>query len=165
MARCGDPATANVRSRRADGLDVLRGHFGKVRLLLAALMLAYVALAVNCRPEATAPFESPKTESSKLSSQLVHLVQAEEQGKVASFAEQNAIDLVGSRVRVIVEVIPGQIDDATRAAAGFGEVEASYDDMLQMMVPIGRLTALAEGPGIRLVRLPRQAAPAKGTST
>lgn len=107
------------------------------------------------------PLELPDKGHPKLDSQLNQLVIAEVQGKAVEFAENHGIELVSGDVRVIVEYLPGQLEAATTASTDAGaKVEASYDNLLQVVVPITSLTALADAPSIRFIRLPQQPLPA-----
>jgi len=107
------------------------------------------------------PIERLEKGHSKLDSQLNQLVAAEIRGKAASFAQQSAINLMNHKVRVIIEAAPGWGQVAARVVESLGvTVETGYADWLQVVVPISMLTALADDPNVRLVRLPRQFMPA-----
>lgn len=97
----------------------------------------------------------------KLDSLLDQLVRAETRGEAALFAEQSNIELVNNSVRVILECVPGQLEVATKAATDAGAtLEASYDNLLQVVVPIARLSTLADATSIHFIRLPQQPLPA-----
>ena len=97
----------------------------------------------------------------KLDSQLNQLVLAEAHGEAASFAQQHNIELVNGSVRVIIECIPGQLEAAAEAATSAGaKLEASYDNLLQVVVPVTSLNALADAESIRFIRLPQEPLPA-----
>jgi len=144
----------------------------KVKRLLGIIVI--VALLIGAVPFMTQPtaaddgevvtlsqIELAEKGNPKLDSQLDQLVRAERRGEAASFARQSDIELVDERVRVIVECVPGQLDAATEAATALGaSVETSYDNLLQAVVPITSLTALADTPSIRLVRVPWYPLPA-----
>jgi len=100
------------------------------------------------------PLELPEKGNPKLDSQLNQLVSAQTSKRAASFAQESNIELVDGKVRVIVESLPDQVDATVKAASAFGVVETSYRNLLQVVVPVPQLTALADTPGIRLVRLP-----------
>ena len=57
-------------------------------------------------------------------------------------------------VRVIVESIPGSENEAYQAAFKLGTVEAEDGQLLQMTLPVSRLSELAANQSIRGVRLP-----------
>lgn len=97
----------------------------------------------------------PEKGNPKLDSQLNQLIQAENLGDAASFAEQSNIKLVDGSVRVIVESLPEQVDATTKAASALGVVETSYGDLLQVLVPVASLTTLADAASVRFVRLPQ----------
>ena len=106
------------------------------------------------------PTDLPDKGNPKLDSQLNQLVSAESRGEAASFAEQSDIELVDGSVRVIIECVPGQIEAATEAATNAGaKLETSYDNLLQVVVPITSLTTLADAAGIRFIRLPQYPLP------
>ncbi len=107
------------------------------------------------------PFDLVDKGNPKLDSQLNQLVRAERHGEAASFAEQSNIELVDGAVRVIIECVPGQLEAATEAATNAGaKWEASYDNLLQVVVPITSLNTLADAESIHFIRLPEYPAPA-----
>jgi len=95
-----------------------------------------------------------------LDSQLNQLVSAQTSKRAASFAQESNIELVDGNVRVIVESLPNQVAAAVKAAGALGVVETSYRNLIQVVMPVSQLTALADTPGIRLVRLPWYPLPA-----
>jgi peptidoglycan hydrolase CwlO-like protein len=107
------------------------------------------------------PVELPEKGSPKLESVLWQLSAAWEKGETASFSTQRDIDVVGGGVRVIIEAMPGQALAAATAAEALGfNVEASYDNLVQVVVSVPGLIALAEDPAIRFMRLPYVSVPA-----
>jgi len=107
------------------------------------------------------PLELPDKGNPKLDSQLNQLVHAERNGETASCAEQSDIELVDGAVRVIIECVPGQLEAATEAATNAGaKLETSYDNLLQVVVPITKLSTLADAESIRFIRLPQYPSPA-----
>ena len=107
------------------------------------------------------PSDLPDKGNPKLDSQLNQLVDAEEHGEAASFAAQSDIELVDGAVRVIIECLPGQLEAATEAATNAGaKLETSYDNLLQVVVPITNLTTLADAASIHFIRLPQHPLPA-----
>lgn len=102
----------------------------------------------------------PEKGDPKLDSQLNRLVRAERDGETESFAEQSNIELINGGVRVIIECVPSQIDDAIVAATNAGaKLETSYDNLLQVVVPITSLTTLADAESIHFIRLPQYPVP------
>ena len=102
----------------------------------------------------------PEKGNPKLDSQLNQLVRAERLGEADSFAEQSNIELINGSVSVIIECVPGQVDDATVAATNAGaRLETSYKDLLQVVVPITSLTTLTDAESIHLIRLPQYPVP------
>ena len=55
---------------------------------------------------------------------------------------------------VIIECEPGQAGAVAEAASDLGNIELVVRDLVQIVVPITNLTALADVPGVRLLRLP-----------
>jgi len=100
------------------------------------------------------PIELPEKGNPKLDSQLNRLVSAQTSRRAASFAQESNIELVDGNVRVIVESLPDQVDATAKTASALGVVETSYRDLLQVVVPVSQLMALADTASIRLVRLP-----------
>jgi hypothetical protein len=146
-----------------------------VVLLIISLLLSSLTMAVGCQqqPEPAPtlssmpnplPPTSPDKGNPKLDSQLNQLVLAESRGEAASFAKQSNIELVDGAVRVIIECAPGQLEAATKAATSAGaKLETSYENLLQVVVPITSLTTLADAASIRFIRLPQYPSPgAKG---
>lgn len=129
--------------------------------LLVFLILSAIIGLLGCQEQAT-DITKPVYDKGnpRLSSQLNDLVKANAAGQAASFAAQSQIELVDQRVRVIVEVLPGQMAAVTSAAGKLGVVETSYNDLLQVLLPVSSLEVLANEPGVRLIRLPLPAVPA-----
>ena len=105
------------------------------------------------------PIEIPDKGNPKLDSQLNHLVSAETPEEAVRFAHQGNIKLVDNRARVIIECLPGQVKDAIETVSALGIIETSYQNWLQVVVPISQLEALADTPGVRFIRLPWQPLP------
>ncbi len=137
----------------------------RIRIILSVIIVALLlssGLPFGEQPAAAAdgeeldlpPIELPEKGNPKLDSQLNQLVSAETPKRAASFAQESNIEMVDGNVRVIIECLPDQVDAAVKAAGALGVVETSYRNLLQVVVPIPQLTALADIPGIRLVRLP-----------
>jgi len=129
-------------------------------------ILVLVPVACTSGEEVTnlPPLDLPDKGHPKLDSQLNQLVRAESRGEAASFAEQSNIELVDGGVRVIIECVPGQLETATEAATNAGaKLEASHDNLLQVVVPITSLTTLADEASIHFIRLPRYPSPAVTT--
>ncbi len=137
-----------------------------ISLIISALLLssclAYEGQPASGKEEQDLPpIELPEKGNPKLDSQLNQLVHAERNGETASFAEQSNIELVDGAVRVIIECVPGQLEAATEAATNAGvRLETSYDNLLQVVVPITKLSTLADAESIRFIRLPQYPSPA-----
>ncbi|MFC1990420.1 Ig-like domain-containing protein, partial [Chloroflexota bacterium] len=108
--------------------------------------------------------ELPDKGNPKLDSQLNRLVSAATTRRSFSAAQESSIEAAGDSVRVIVECLPDQIDAAFQTANASGIVETSYGNLLQVMAPVSQLAALADTPGIRLVRMPLEPVPDVVTS-
>ncbi len=132
-------------------------------VMLASIgMLVLVAVACTSGQDRIdlPPSDLPDKGNPKLDSQLNQLVDAEGHGEAASFAEQSDIELVDGAVRVIIECVPGQLEAATEAATNAGaQLETSYDNLLQVVVPITSLTTLADAASIHFIRLPQYPLP------
>ena len=105
-------------------------------------------------------FDRPDKGNPKLDSQLNQLVSAERLGEAESFAEQSNIELIEGSVRVIIECVPDQVDNAMLATQNAGAtIEMDYDNLLQVVVPINKLTTLTDAESIRFIRLPQYPTP------
>lgn len=119
------------------------------------------ANAADGKEQSLSPLVLPDKGNPKLDSQLNQLVSAQAPKRAASFAQASNFEMAGGGdVRVIVESLPDQIDAVAKAAGALGVVEASYKNLLQVVVPVTNLTALADTAGIRLVRMPQSPLPA-----
>jgi len=108
--------------------------------------------------------ELPDKGNHKLDSQLNRLVSKADARRSLITVPESSENVTEESVRVILEVLPGQVDAASRAAGNLGVIEASYGNLLQVTVPVSRLAALADDPNIRLVRMPQTPIPATVTS-
>lgn len=109
------------------------------------------------------PLNSGDKENPKLDSRLNQLVSAEARGEAEAFAGQSNIELISGHVRVIIESVPGNEEEAIEAATSLGAtLEARHDNLLQVVVPINSLTALAETTSVKFVHLPMPPLPGDG---
>jgi hypothetical protein len=133
----------------------------KISILLLATGLIALLSACSASGSTTLPQISSTIKSyPKLDSQLTQLVNADRNGDAAEFARSQNISLNGNSIRVIIEVLPGQIETVSQAVISLGgKVETSNNNLLQALVPVSSLTKLAESSDIRLIRLPMQALP------
>jgi len=81
----------------------------------------------------------------KLESVLYDLTQAK---NPKEFAQRHGLDVVGSRVRVVIELINPEYTLLTN----FGVEETKYENSLQALIEIEKLSALADDPNIKLIR-------------
>jgi hypothetical protein len=99
----------------------------------------------------------------KLDYALNQLILAYESGGIdgaAAFARQHGIQVTDNKTRVIIEAQPtkqGEVTDITESLGG--DVEASHENLIQALVPITQLKALADNASVKLVRLPFEATP------
>ena len=141
---------------------------GRLGIIIIVVVLASIGILVLVPLACTSgqaiidlpPSDLPDKGNPKLDSQLNQLVDAKRHGEAASFAEQSDIDLVDGAVRVIIECVLGQLEAATEAATNAGaKLETSYDNLLQVVVPITSLTTLADAASIHFIRLPQYPLP------
>jgi len=96
----------------------------------------------------------------KLQSLLDQLASAHEKGVASSFAQQHSLELEAENIRVVIEAEPETESEVISKAKSLGaSVEMTYENMVQAIVPIGQLKALANVRDVKLVRLPFQAVP------
>lgn len=144
----------------------IKGRLSITTILLLLVSVSVLVLAqISCdsSQETTnpQPLGSADKGNPKLDSQLNQLVSAEMRGEAVQFAEQRNIELVNTGIRVIIECVPGQFDAAAEAATNVGgKLEASYENLLQLVVPITELNNLAGATSIHFIRLPQQPLPA-----
>lgn len=103
--------------------------------------------------------------SHKLESALDQLRAAYQLGGLSSaakFAGQSAIELVASKVRVVVKAeTPQQVEAISRVIESLeGSVETTYQHLIQVLIPISALGPLAELKEVRFIELPVYAIPA-----
>lgn len=136
-----------------------------VKILLAIIAISVLATACAQQGEIN-PDSSvlPEKVNPKLDSRLNQLVRAEKLGQAAEFAGRNDIELINGNVRVIIECVPGQSQEASKAVTDAGYIlESGYGDLLQAVVAVSKLSALAEAVSIKAIRLPQQ--PLQNTTT
>lgn len=108
------------------------------------------------------PMDRPLKVHPKLDSVLERLFSEHKNGQVeaAAFAQQRNIDFIDNLVTVTIEAAPGELDNACVAAAALGaDIEASYENLVRVSVPVSALIDLAEDPAVRFVRLPLRPVP------
>jgi len=132
-----------------------------VLLVVAVLLLVGLISITDCTSnnEEGQDFppllEPPDKGNPKLGSHLNQLLQAKGRGEAEEFARQYLIELVDGSVKVIIECDPGQAEAVAEAASQVGaEQVKSRKDLIQALVPITKLTTLADIPGVHRVRLP-----------
>ncbi|MBI4284933.1 MAG: S8 family serine peptidase [Chloroflexi bacterium] len=91
----------------------------------------------------------------KLESPLDQLVAAPKETRAAMLLPLQDPPAGADMVRVVLEAVPGsEAKVADKAQAFGGKVEATYDYLLQALMPVTQLEALANEESVRLVRLP-----------
>ena len=99
----------------------------------------------------------------RLDSHLVQIVDAFRQTGIeeaSATAAQLDIDLQGDAVRVIIEARPGPTATTIAVARSRGSaVEGTYQNLVQALVPIASLEALARAGPVEFVRPPLRAVP------
>lgn len=110
-------------------------------------------------PPPPPPPELPEHWNPKLDSAVNQIIDAQEQGNTEML--DNAWFIVDGGVRVTIECEPGQAEAAAEAAANLGaEIEVIYGDDVGAIVPINKLTTLADEESIHFIRLPVPGLPA-----
>jgi len=105
--------------------------------------------------DASVSLGEPDKANPRLSSHLDRLIDAESRGEAEAFAGPRRIELLdGDKVRITIECVPGHLGAVAETAGAYGIVEMSNRSLVQAVVPITSLTALAGVEGIRRVRLP-----------
>ncbi|MBC8477082.1 MAG: S8 family serine peptidase [Dehalococcoidia bacterium] len=131
-------------------------------IMVTMALVSAISLSFGVRP-ATAddagqvnlsPVELPEKGNLKLSSKLTRLISANEHAEAEEFARPRGIELVDGSIRVIIECLAGEVKAVAEAAGALGVVQLTTRRLVQAVVPITSLTALADTPGIRFVRLP-----------
>jgi hypothetical protein len=99
----------------------------------------------------------------KLESSLAHLLEAHRRegvGQAQAFAAAHDIVFDGDRVQVVIVTAPEMIDNLKAVVEAFGgERQGHYESLLQALVPIDALDALAGRPDVQRIREPRRPVP------
>ncbi|MBI2832224.1 MAG: S8 family serine peptidase [Chloroflexi bacterium] len=118
------------------------------------------SLSAEGESNETINVQLPPKGHEKLQSRLDQMVKADEQGKAASFAQQHGLEAQGGRVRVVIEAKPGNEAAVLNKAQSLGGTqETSYQNLLQVLMPLPRLKTLADDDNVKFIRLPRKAVP------
>lgn len=131
-------------------------------LLLAAVMGIMPVKAEDPLPpeNLTTGIEPPGYKVPGLDSGLARLVKGLETERTAAVAQQLNLDFKDDKVRVILEAKPGKAVEAAALAISLGaDVETTYEDLVQAMVPVAALSELAGSDIISLVRRPYSSMP------
>ena len=144
--------TANTRSS-------LRSLARFAALACAGVLLSLLAGTMG---PAGAEDDAQPAGSVRLDSRLAEIVDAlREQGIQAAgdAARRLDVDIEGDAVRVVIEAQSGPTD-STNAARGLGaKIEGTYQDLVQVLVPVASLEALASAGPVKFVRPPLRALP------
>jgi hypothetical protein len=134
-----------------------------LRTVIAIALVIGLGLSYEAQPAAAAGGDQPGPLTSKhqhkgnpkLDSELNRQVSTMDSLRAAGQSRASeAAQAANTKVRVIVECLPGQTAAVKQLSRGFGTVETSYSNLQQVMMPIGQLTALANSQSVRLVRTP-----------
>ena len=147
-------------------LHIMPGGASRARLrtptVLAGAILSVFVIAASPTPS-SARGQWPPDHTPRMDSRLARVLEAFNSGgtsEAVSVAESLDIDMDGEGVRVIVESSSGQSDKARAIAADLGAtVEGSHDGLVQVLVPLAALDALARSGPSQLVRPPLKAIP------
>ncbi|MBI4267224.1 MAG: S8 family serine peptidase [Chloroflexi bacterium] len=145
----------------------MSGWMKIARAILTAVLFIGIGLSSSPLPASAAGGEEPtlppleliRNGNPKLDSRLNQMVAAMPSSGISSFALANVVEPEVETVRVIVEALPGQLETAREVARAFGTVETDYDNLLQVVVQVAQLNALANSQSVHLVRTPLQAVP------
>jgi hypothetical protein len=120
-------------------------------------------ITVTVATEAAQGMERTPNPNPKLESSLNQLLRAyQEDGPAAAqaFAQAHQIALEDGRVQVVIVTRAEALPDVKEAVDGLGgDYESHYENLLQALVPLEALEALAQRPDVKLVREPRRAMP------
>ena len=141
-------------------------HLVTYTLLLALTVVSLVLILSACASDwgitDLPPLDPPDKGNPKLDSVLNQLVLAEKRGEATAFAAQSSIELNDGSIRVIIESVPGRLEEAKEVASDANaRIETSYNNLLQVVVPISGLLTLAESESIDYIRLPHTPWPDK----
>jgi len=139
----------------------------RVVIILIIAVISGISLALSgCASTATnnvTPTIPVDKGNPKLDSQLNGLVGAETAGDIENFAMEHSIEIASGKVRVEITCEIDKIEAVSAVVRQYGgAVEASYQNLLQAVVPISALETLTEEPGIRSIRLPMEPLPGTG---
>ncbi|MCK4736238.1 MAG: hypothetical protein KAT65_27545, partial [Methanophagales archaeon] len=134
-------------------------------LLMVFSILSSIAISQNTTTAseedlnldiAPKPFKEPKMES--VIAQIVKVSESNP-AEVQSFATAHEISITDEKIRVILEQMDGEasLDYAI-------EIEATYKNLVQALVPISRIKEIANDPSVQYIRLPLRPCPAAITS-
>ena len=129
---------------------------------MVAALVGLLLIALAPIPSLAGGHEQP-AHPSRLDSRLARVLEAFQHGghgEAAAKASESGIELLGDKVRVIVETEQGSGGDAPDVARRLGAtVEGKHDDLVQVLVPLGALDELARSGPSQLVRPPLKAVP------
>jgi len=121
--------------------------------VLSAISVAVLLVTLLCSIPGCTP--TPYQENPDISGSLKQLISANERGEAEEFARTNIIRLVDGSVTVLIECEPGDVEAVAKRAGAYGIVElTTRRGLVQVVVPITKIAALADISGVRFVRLP-----------
>ena len=138
-----------------------RSKLARLAALACAVVLSFF-LAATANP-AVAGDQGQAAGPPRLDSHLARIVDAFRQTGIegaSATAAQLDIDLQGDAVRVIIKARPGPTATTIAVARSHGAaVEGTYQNLVQALVPIASLEALARTGPVEFVRPPLRAVP------
>lgn len=146
-------------------------NFSKVKALswripLALLLVIFVSGVLSLQISAgdgdgvedLPPIVQPEKKHPKLDSALAEKAEKAAKPKAPSGpskAVPQTVEPPVEKVKVIIEVEPGKKDLAIGSIqAGGGNVETTYENLVQAMMPVSALTVLADSPVVRFISPP-----------
>jgi len=132
-------------------------------IVIVALLLAFPGAGQILSAEGEAGLENltgwepVKKGHPKIESRLYNMVNKgkEEVVESSSVVKREALGTGEEKIRVIVEVASGSEETVTEDIRSLGgEVEISYNNMIQVLIPLSQIETLSNNDSVKLVRLP-----------
>jgi subtilisin family serine protease len=116
-------------------------------------------LNLNIAPDKT--FKDPKMESAIV---YINMVKVGNPTRMQCGINANEIDFIDDKIRVVLELI----DDEPSTLSSLEEygitIEATYKNLVQVLIPISKLKSISENPSVRYIRMPLRSSPNAITS-
>ena len=157
MAEHAETASLNPIFYMIQKIDTYpdRLHHNTMKLILIAIisMLSVPGLALAVE---LPPLERGEIEYPNMDSRLTHIYNSADQHAVA--ASTNSME---DRIRVVLVM---EYPDAPIPENLGIEVEISYEELVQVVIPVGNLAKIADDENVRLVRMPSIPVPSPHTT-